>query len=169
MTANSIVRLALATALLGAVGAGLTPVRAQQPSANAVAMAREVIMLKGGNVVYERIVPGVIEHVKNVFVPTNPQLGKPLGEVAELLHKEFEPKKAEIVTEAAKVFAERFTEQELKDIVAFYRSPVGKKLAVEEPASIDQSMRRAQTWADDLADKVMARFRQEMKKKGHDL
>jgi hypothetical protein len=169
MTANLLVRLGLAAALLGALGAGTTSASAQEPSANAVAMAREIIMIKGGNALYERIVPGVIEHVKNVFAPTNPQLGKPLGEVTELLHKEFEPKKAEIVTEAAKIFAARFTEQELKDVVTFYRTPVGKKLATEEAASIDESMKRAQSWADDLAEKVMVRFRQEMKKKGFDL
>jgi hypothetical protein len=169
MTANPLVRLALATALLGAVGAGIAPAAAQEPSAGAVELAREVIMLKGGNVVYERIVPGVVEHVKNMFLPTNPQLSKPLTEVAEVLHKELEPKKAEIVTEAAKSFAQRFSEPELKEIVAFYRSPVGKKLATEEPASIDDSMRRAQVWADALAEKVMGRFRQEMKKKGYDL
>jgi uncharacterized protein len=169
MIAKTIGRLAFAAVLAAAIGAGSAPARAQEPSAGAVAMAREIIVLKGGNVLFERIVPGVIENAKNTFVPTNPQLAKPLNEVAELLHKEFEPKRAEIVTEAARVFAQRFTEQELKDIVAFYRSPAGKKLAVEEPVTIDQSMRRAQTWADDLSEKVMARFRAEMKKKGYNL
>lgn len=169
MIAKTIGRLALAAVLASVVGAGLSPARAQEPSAGAVAMAKEIIMIKGGNVVFERIVPGVIENAKNAFIPTNPQLSKQLNEVAEILHKEFEPKRAEIVTEAARVFAQHFTEQELKDIAAFYRSPVGKKLAVEEPNSIDQSMRRAQAWADDLSEKVMTRFRAEMKKKGFDL
>jgi uncharacterized protein len=169
MIAKTIGRLAFAAVLAAAISAGSAPARAQEPSAGAVAMAREIIVLKGGNVLFERIVPGVIENVKNNFLPTNPQLGKPLNEVAEILHKEFEPKRAEIVTEAARIFAQRFTEQELKDIVAFYRTPTGKKLAVEEPISIDQSMRRAQTWADDLLEKVMTRFRAEMKKKGYNL
>jgi uncharacterized protein len=169
MTAKLLVRLGLAAALFGAVGVGATIAQTQEPPANSVALAREIIVLKGGNVVFERIVPGIIEHVKNTFVPTNPQLSQPLNEVADMLHKELDPKRGEIVTEAAKVFAQHFTEQELKDIAAFYRSPVGKKLATEEPISIDESMKRAQTWADDLADKVMTRFRVEMKKKGYDL
>jgi uncharacterized protein len=169
MIAKISARLALAAVLVSAACAALSPARAQEPSANAVAMAREYMVLKGGNLLFERIVPGVIENVKNTFVPTNPQLGKPLKEVAELLHKEFEPKRAEITNEVARVFAQRFTEAELKDIVTFYRSPVGKKLAIEEPNTIELSMKRAQAWADDLSEKVMSRFRVEMKKKGHDL
>jgi uncharacterized protein len=105
MIAKSIGRLAFAAVLAAAIGAGLSSASAQAPSANAIAMAREIIVLKGGNVLFERIVPGVIENVKNTFVPTNPQLAKPLNEVAEILHKEFEPKRAEIVGEAARVFA----------------------------------------------------------------
>ena len=130
MIAKITARLAFAAVLAASVCAGLASAQAQEPSANAIAMAREIMTLKGGNMLFERIVPGVIENTKNSFVPTNPQLGKPLNEVADILHKEFEPKKAEIVTEVARVFARRFTEQELKDIVTFYRSPVGKKLAV---------------------------------------
>jgi hypothetical protein len=169
MIAKFFARLALAAILVSAASAALSPASAQEPSANAVAMAREIIVLKGGNVLFERVVPGVIENTKNSFIPTNPQLGKPLNEVAEILHKEFDPKRAEIVTEVARIFAQRFTEQELKDIVTFYRSPAGKKLAVEEPNTIELSMKRTQGWADDLSTKVMSRFRAEMKKKGHDL
>jgi uncharacterized protein len=169
MIAKISARLALAAVLVSAACVGLSPARAQEPSANAVAMAREIIVLKGGNLLFERIVPGVIENAKNSFIPTNPQLGKPLNEVAELLHKEFDAKRAEITNEVARVFAQRFTEPELKDIVAFYRSPVGKKLAVEEPNTIELSMKRAQSWADDLSEKVMTRFRAEMKKRGYDL
>jgi hypothetical protein len=169
MIAKISARLALAAVIVAAACAALSPASAQEPSANAVAMAREVIVLKGGNILFERVVPGVIENAKNSFIPTNPQLGKQLTEVAELLHKELDPKRAEIVNEVARIFAQRFTEQELKDIVTFYRSPAGKKLAVEEPNTIELSMKRAQAWAEDLSDKVMTRFRVEMKKKGHDL
>jgi uncharacterized protein len=169
MIAKITARLACAAVLAAAVCAGLGSAQAQEPSANAVAMAREIMIIKGGNVIFERIVPGVIENAKNSFVPTNPQLSKPLTEVAELLHKELEPKKAEIINEVARTFAQRFTEAELKEIVTFYRTPVGKKLAIEEPNTVDLSMKVAQTWAEDLYEKVTNRFRAEMKKKGYDL
>lgn len=168
MPAKLFVRSAFATILACSL-LGSLPASAQEPSATSVAMAKEVIVLKGGNVLFERIVPGVIESAKNNYLPTNPNLGKELNDVATLLHKELDPKRNEIVTEVARVFAGRFTEQELKDLVAFYKSPLGKKVIAEEPLAIDASMQKAQAWADDLTEQVLNRFRVEMKKKGHDL
>ena len=38
------------------------------------------------------------------------------------------PRRAEIHTEIARGYASQFTEQELKDVLAFYKTPLGKKL-----------------------------------------
>ena len=43
------------------------------------------------------------------------------------------------MTEAAKLYAARFTEQELKDMVAFYKSPLGKKMIAQEPQVLDET------------------------------
>ena len=68
-----------------------------------------------------------------------------------------------------RVYAQYFTEQELKDAVAFYRTPLGKKLISEEPKALDESMKVANEWSNKLAEEVIAKMRAEMKKKGHDL
>ena len=39
------------------------------------------------------------------------------------------------MAEVAKLYAARFTEQELKDLLAFYNSPVGKKIVAERADS----------------------------------
>ena len=70
---------------------------------------------------------------------------------------------------SAKLYAARFTEQELKDALAFYKSPLGKKVITEEPAILNQSMDNVDAWGGKFANEVMAKFRAEMKKKGHDL
>jgi hypothetical protein len=111
----------------------------------------------------------VIESAKNSLVPTNPQLQQQLNDVAAQLRKEFDPKRAEILNEVAKVYAQRFTEPELKEIVAFYKTPIGKKMSIEEPIALDQSLKVAQAWATRFSDEVLERFRAEMKKKGYNL
>ena len=63
------------------------------------------------------------------------------------------------------LYAQRFTEQELKDVIVFFKTPTGKKFLAEEPAVIDQGMRSAQTWSQKVAEEVFARFRAEMKKR----
>ena len=48
--------------------------------------------------------------------------------MATQLRTEFTPRRNELMNEAAKLYAARFTEQELKDMAAFYKSPLGKKM-----------------------------------------
>ena len=69
----------------------------------------------------------------------------------------------------ALLYATHFTEPELKAILVFYQSPVGKKLLVEQPTVVDASMRFAQDWANKLSDQVIAKMREELKKRGHNL
>ena len=59
--------------------------------------------------------------------------------------------------------------QELKDVLAFYKTPAGKKLLAEQPKIVDSSMKFAQDWANKLSDQVIAKMREELKKRGHAL
>ena len=145
------------------------PANAQQPSPGAIATAKEVITVKGAAAVYAPVVPGVIEQAKGVFLQSNPNLSKDLNEVAAKLRAEYAARSEEIVNDVAKLYASRFTEQELKDTLAFYKSPLGRKLLVEEPAVLDQSMRNTQTWANRFSEEVIGKIRAEMKKRGHDI
>jgi uncharacterized protein len=170
MTFRSIHRLAFAAALAFAtLGLGNIAAAQTAPSPSAIAAAKELISLKRGEAMFDPLIPGVIESVKNTFLPTNPQLGQPLNDVAAQLRKEFDPKRVEILNEIAKIYAEHFSEQELRDIIAFYKTPSGKKMLSEEPQAIDQSLKAAQSWANQFSDVVMERFRVEMKKKGYNL
>jgi hypothetical protein len=151
--------------------AGLGPIaaHAQQPSAAAVALAREVIVAKGASGMTEPLVRGVIETVKNSFVPTNPNLTRELNDVATALHKELDGKSSEALEQIARAYATHFTERELKDLLVFYKTPLGQKFLREEPNAIEDGMNRARQWAEAFGDTVMARMRSEMQKKGHQL
>jgi hypothetical protein len=155
----------LGFALAASIGAAV----AQQPSATAIATAKELITVKGAVALYEPLVRGVIETAKGVFLQTNPTLGKDLNEVAAKLRTDYAPRGAEVMNDVAKLYASRFTEQELKDALAFYKSPLGRKMVKEEPEILDQSMRNAQNWANRLSEEVINKMRAEMKKRGHDI
>ncbi len=142
---------------------------AQQPSATALATAKELVTVKGVKTLYEPLVAGVIEKAKGMFLQTNPMLGKDLNEVAAKLRVDLAPRSVEVLTDTARLYAMRFTEQELKDTLAFYKSPLGRKLLAEEPLIADQSMRSATSWADKLSEEVISKMRNEMRKRGHDI
>ncbi len=169
MAFRSLNRLALVAVLAFGCVAMAGAARAQTPSAGALATAKELVALKGGGAMFDPLIPGVIESAKNQLVPTNPQLSKPLNEVATQLHKDYAAKRAELLDIVAEAYAKRFTEAELKDIVAFYKTAAGKKMIAQEPAAIQESLSAAQQWANQFSDEVLQRFRTEMQKKGFKL
>jgi len=184
MIAPTLVRYGMAAAF--ALGCLAGPAAAQQPGGaapgaaapaappravtpSAVATAKELLTVKGATNMFDPLVPGMIESTKNTFLPMNPGLFKDFNEVAAKLRTEFAPRRDEIVDEIARLYAQRFSGAEMKDVIAFYKSAVGKKFAAEEPAVIDQGLARAEAWSKKVSDDVLTRFRAEMKKKGHDL
>jgi hypothetical protein len=169
MISNSPVRLLQALLLAFAVTALAAPARAQQPSANAIAMAKEIITLKGSAAGYNVVGTGVIEQAKAVLLQTNPTLGKDLNEVAAKVRTDFAARLAEPLDDAAKLYAGAFTEPELKDILAFYKSPAGKKVIDQEGKIFETSMTNLDAWAGKFSEEVLSRMRVEMRKRGHEL
>ena len=169
MIASTLTRLArmggLALACLLVVGTAA----AQQPSPAAIAAARELISVEGGDRMFEGTLPGIIAQTEGMIMQMNPSLAKDLDEVGVQLMTEFAPRRAQLLNDIAVLYARRFTEQELKDAIAFYKSPLGRKLTAEKPAILDASADRATEWAKGLSEEIVKRFSQEMRKRGHNL
>jgi hypothetical protein len=145
------------------------PAQAQRPTPAAISMAKELIALKGATTLYDPVVRGVVEQAKIVLLRTNPMVSKDLNEVTAKLHNEYAGRISDLRELVARVYASRFTEQELKDALTFYKTPLGKKLIEQEPQILDQTMKDAQDWGDKLSEEVISKMRAEMKKKGHEL
>lgn len=163
-------RTAQAAAIAGALMAFGLPAYAQpKPSPAAVATAEQVIKVTGTATLFNPLIPGVVEQAKLLFLQQNPDLAKDLNEVAAKLRTEFQPRLSELTKHVAELYAQRFSEAELKQLLTFYQSPLGQKLLKQQPVIVDSSMRYAQNWANNLSDKVIAKMREEMKKRGHPL
>jgi hypothetical protein len=94
---------------------------------------------------------------------------KDIDEIALNMHKDYDARSAELVDATARIYASHFTEAELKTILTFYQSPLGRKMIAEEPKAMDESMASAAKWADNLSDDIVNKMRVEMKKRGHDM
>jgi hypothetical protein len=139
----------------------------QQTSVAAVATAKELIAATRATTVFDPLIAGVVEQAKLLFLQQNPALANDLNEIANKMRTDLTPRFSELNDEMAKLYATHFTEQELKAILVFYKSPVGQKLLLEQPTVVDASMRYAQDWANKLSDQVIAQMREELKKRGH--
>jgi uncharacterized protein len=164
-----VIRLAPVALLACTISVAQAQAQAPAPSAAAVATARDLVETKGGGAMFDPVIISVVEQTKAALLQTSPQLAKDLNDVAQQLRVEFAPRRDQLIAEAAKLYAERFSEQELKDILAFYKSPIGRKMNSVEPQVLDQTFNYIQDWGQRTSEEVMNRFRAEMKKKGHNL
>src|SRR5271155_898184 len=121
---------------------------AANPSPAAILIAKQIAQLKDVRALFDPLVRGVVDKVKNQFMQTNFMFAKDLNEIAANLQKEYAARAGELVDMTARIYAEHFTEAELKDVLAFYQSPVGRKMIVEEPKVVDESITRAGQWGD---------------------
>jgi len=140
-----------------------------KPPAAAVATAHELINVTGATALFTPLIAGVIEQAKILYLQQDPALAKDLNEIAAKMRTDLSPRFSELTNEVATLYASHFTEDELKQILKFYQSPVGKKLLSQQTIVVDASMKFAQTWANKLSDEVVAKMRDELKKKGHAL
>ena len=146
------------------------PTAALKPgSPAALAAAKEILAMKNASAMYAAAVPNLVEQTKNALLQSNLNYQKDLNEVAEIVAKNLAGREKEIGDGMAQVYANEFTEQELKDLVNFYKSPLGQKLLSSEPRAIQFSMSYMNQWAQQFAEVINGQFRAEMKKRGKDI
>jgi hypothetical protein len=165
--------MSVAGLVLGLALAGL-PASAQQPAAPplkpaspaAIAAAKEILTLKNAAAMYAAAVPNIVQQTKEALLQQNLNYQKDLNEVAVIVAQTLAGKEKEIGDGMAQIYANEFTEQELKELVTFYRSALGQKLLSAEPRAIQFSMSFMNQWAQNFAETTNAQFRAEMRKRG---
>ncbi|HWK97457.1 MAG TPA: DUF2059 domain-containing protein [Pseudolabrys sp.] len=145
------------------------PALAQQPTPAALKTAGEIVKVTGALELFNPIVPGVVEQSRQFFVQQNPIITNDINDVAAQVRKDYEARISEVYTKVTEIYASNLSEQELKDILAFYSSPAGKKFLVAQPKIVDESLKFAQEWANSLSDEVIGKMREALKSKGHKL
>ena len=158
---------ALAMALSTASAQTAAPLKPASPAA--IAAAKEILTMKNVAAMYASAVPNIVQRTKESVLQNNLNYQKELNEVAVTVAQTMAGREKEIGEQMAKIYASDFTEQELKDLVTFYKSPLGQKLLAQEPKTISASMAYMNQWAQTFAEEVNGQFRAEMRKRGKEI
>ena len=175
---KSVFKMLPAACMVLALAGG--PAAAQQPPAApvptlkqgspaAIAAAKEILAMKNAAAMYANAVPNIVERTKDTLLQSNLNYQKDLNEVAVIVTQKLAGREKEIGDGMAQIYANEFTEQELKDLVTLYKSPLGQKLLTNEPHAIQFSMSYMNQWAQNFAEVVNGEFRAEMRKRGKNI
>ncbi|MFD2649064.1 DUF2059 domain-containing protein [Devosia albogilva] len=149
-----------------AVLAFSAPVMAQEVSPEQLALARQYVDLTDNASVFEvTMVETGIETMRQL-VTQNPEIMDAVdGAVAKVL-EDYRARKDELMNQFARVYALRFTVEELQQIVAFYESEVGKKLSASNLEVNSDLQRVLQVFTENVKREFFAQVRAELRAQG---
>jgi uncharacterized protein len=67
------------------------------------------------------------------------------------------------------VYQRHFTHEDVRGLIAFYETPLGRKLSAELPAMTQESMQAGMKWGVSIAPKIQERVKQRFRERGVDL
>lgn len=137
------------------------------PTPAHVAVAREVIELTGISNSFDSVYQEFGERTRQIVGVTRPELTKDMNEVIASLKGDADRRRDEMILTAADIFARHMSEADLREIAAFFKSPVGQRYNAARPVAIDAIFSVLQTWSMQSSNALFQRFSEEMAKRGH--
>ncbi len=161
-------KAASAMAVLFALALTGAPARADEPTPAALEIASRLLGEIGLKPSIDAIVPGMLGELERGILASRPELKDALHATLVQLEPEFSKSDVGVLADVAHVLATQMSEQELKDAETFFTSPSGKKYVAAQGPMLTELGISARAWRQQLSDKMLARVREELKKKGFD-
>lgn len=159
---RALVALALSAGML----ALSAPAFAQEVAPEQLALARKYIDLTDRAAIYEITLVQTAMDTMRQIVQQNPELTEQTDTAITKILEEYKGRKGELLDQFARVYAVRFTAEELQQIVTFYESPVGEKLS-QANAEVNTDIQRVLTvFTNTLQQEFYAKVRAELRAQG---
>ena len=146
MASRASLKFRLPSAVLSALILFSAPGRADEPSPAAIESANKLIADLGLIQSLDVVVPTLFGEFEKNVVATRPELKDPLHQVLVSLVPEFVKGEPAVLADVAHVMASKLTDSELKEVLAFYESPTGKKFVAAEPAFVNELQVAGTAW-----------------------
>jgi len=157
-----------AALLLAAAAAPLSAARAQDDAdPKKLALSEQLLDLAGSKAMIGQILDQVAPGLTQLIEQANP--GKE-AEVEDVMTHYVMPKMKDSLPEAmhecAAIYARHFSTDELSQLVAFYQSPIGRKLVQEQPQMGQELAGVGAAWARAAAVQAVRDYADEFRKRG---
>lgn len=173
MTNRNLSRLRLwaapaALALSLAFGA-VAPALAQEIPPEQLQLARRYVDLTDKAGIYEAILAQTAAQTSKLFSQSNPEISDKIDAAIIKILDQYKGKKDDLFNQFARVYATQFTQDELTQIVAFYETPAGIKLA-SSALEINRGIRAVmQVFTNNFGTEFVTKVRAELKAEGYNV
>lgn len=126
-------------------------------------LGEQLLELSGSSRAFDEVLPNVADKVKTAMIRSNPQMQLGIIEMVDKVALEMVNKRAELDQALARLWAGGFSEEELNELIAFYKTDTGKKFAQLQPSIIAGQVALAERWGNRVAGEINKRVIEEIK------
>jgi hypothetical protein len=148
----------------------LAQARAAEIPSSKEASIRELIVLSGGSNLATQMAGGITKVLFESLRKQNPQIPDRVGTVisGEITGymRETMDKPEGLIAQIVPIYARHFTEKEILQLVAFYKTPVGAKLIQVLPQTVQESMQAGQAWGEARMPEMVQRIQAALAREG---
>lgn len=159
----------LAVALSVAMFAVSAPAMAQEVPPEQLALARKYVDLTDSAGVYEISLVEIGMGTLTQLTTQNPELAKEVDDAIGKVLETYQNRKGELLDQFARIYATRFNIEELQQIVAFYESPTGRKLAQANTEVNSDLQAVLQVFTNNTRSEFYAKVRAELRAQGFEV
>ncbi len=142
---------------------------AQELSAEHIAVAVEVVRNAGATRGFDNVLPRLAGQVIDRLIRLRPDLHQQITAAVEAVALKLAVRRTELDTEVARIWAQNFTEDELKYLLEFYTSAAGKKFSEIGPLMVAESLQAVDRWSGRVGEELLEKTREELRNQGVDL
>jgi hypothetical protein len=162
-------RLFRMAGLFAAVLLLTAPARAQSPSPESTAAAKELIDTINLANQFKNLVPVIMKNLKPAIVQGRSNVDRDYDAMMPVLLEAFQARVGELTDALAIIYSSNFSAEELHTVTAFYKTPAGQKFLQKQPLLVQQTMTAGQKFGQSIAEDMQKRMIEELRKKGHTL
>ncbi len=160
-------KIMFSLALITMLGFAGPPVRAAEPDPEGVKVARQLLEATHAAALGDQIMTQVIKAYSSGLTQVNPGKGKEVEEILnQILVPEFRAAMPDLMEQTARTYAGNFTVAELKQLLAFYNSEIGRKYIGKLPDLVRQQSVVGQAFAQQVVGRIREKMLKALQEKG---
>ena len=130
------------------------PIRAESEQQR-IQLALDVLRVTDNETVIKTIVTTLMTQIKKIVTQRNPGHEKRLEELMDRAADQMVKRRKDLHDQVAKVYAQQFSADGLKQLLDFYRAALGKKFLSKMPIITQESVKLRQQWGRTVAIEVL--------------
>ncbi|HEY7297135.1 MAG TPA: DUF2059 domain-containing protein [Xanthobacteraceae bacterium] len=139
------------------------------PNPESMTAARELLAASRMDTLVRSMLPSILQNLRPAFVQGRPkQFVDAFDAMTPVLVEAFGSRIGEMGDQVATVYAQTFSVDEMHQLTAFYRSPVGQKLLEKMPGIVQQTTAIGQAFGRKVAEEMRGKIADELRKRGLD-